>query len=555
MENSGQNERVIQLSGNPIFGKFLFFTVLTGYCLYYAPFGINETDGGFLTGLGWQILNGKALYGDVVYVRPPLPVWLRMLELQFLPEQWAVLGERWIFYLKVALYSWLGAAILTGGARRWLPATFGFIISVHCYPPMAWHTVDGILCSVLGIWCLVKIPQKWGAIPAGIFVFAAMLCKQSFYPMAAVFVGLLFFDFNFPKVKNFRKVGLGTATLLFCSILFLSYLYSNHLFESYFRMTGGSASGGQALQHGLVDYFRIKPVLALISAILLLPVAWSFWKRNNQQMTVLLWVMWLTAMAGSYVIEIWSGQTFTVPFAQTRLLFWAGLLFCALRFTSSDHHPSLAHHSSLITHQLSLLAVSWCASVSWGYNLPVLFATPWVFAVLQISRYLWQRAYPRMPLNGVNVAALVILLAVFRYSYEFVYRDGRRSEMNTHLGQVFPALHGIYSTPGKGRLYLDLKKLAARYPNFKTLPAIPQASFLTKTYPPLPLDWVVNRETNGDNSLVSSALGKNKPVLFIEKTWAKKIQTDPELSFTRDLLQTGVILEETAYFWVVQSKY
>ena len=86
-----------------LFWRVLFFSLLAAYCWYYAPYGINETDGGFLTGLAWQLLNGKTMYADVVYVRPPLPIWLRALELMLLPESWAILGERWIFFGKVAL--------------------------------------------------------------------------------------------------------------------------------------------------------------------------------------------------------------------------------------------------------------------------------------------------------------------------------------------------------------------------------------------------------------------------------------------------------------------
>ncbi|MEO6037351.1 MAG: hypothetical protein ABIQ93_02990, partial [Saprospiraceae bacterium] len=161
---------------------FLFFAVVIGYCLAYAPYGINETDGGFLTGLAWQVLQGKVLYRDLLYVRPPLPVWLRALELHLLPETWAILGERWIFYLKLATYSWLAAATLTAGRNRWQLATLAFIVSVHCYPAAAWHTVDGIFFAVLATWLLFKVPGPWGAMAAGLALVAALLCKQSFYP-------------------------------------------------------------------------------------------------------------------------------------------------------------------------------------------------------------------------------------------------------------------------------------------------------------------------------------------------------------------------------------
>jgi len=145
-----------------------------------------------------------------------------------------------------------------------------------------------------------------------------------------------------------------------------------------------------------------------------------------------------------------------------------------------------------------------------------------------------------------------VLLGGLRCAYEFVYRDGQRGEMSASMGEIFPQLTGIYSTSEKGQFYLELKNLAAQYPNFKTLPTFPQANFLTKTRPPLPLDWVVNRETNGDNTLILKDLQENKPALFIEKKYADKIPSDPELSLTRDLLRTGTIVDETLHFWVVQ---
>jgi hypothetical protein len=285
--------------------------------------------------------------------------------------------------------------------------------------------------------------------------------------------------------------------------------------------------------------------LAAVSALLLAPVVWYAATAKTPRAAAWAWGLWLAALAGSYAAEIWLRQEFTVPFAQTRLLFWAGVIFA---IAPASHTPIPRHCL------LALLAVSWCASVSWGYNLPVLFATPWLFAVLEISRRLWQRAYPGLRLYGMNIAALCALLLIFRFGYEFVYRDGRRSEMDTHVGEVFPALGGIYSTAEKGRLYRDLKELAARHPNFKTLPAIPQANFLTGTYPPLPLDWVVNRETNGDNTLVLKAIAATKPVLFVEKTWIERSSTDPELTLTRDILRTGKVLDESPYFWVIMPE-
>ena len=565
LENSGQYSLPAPFAERPVFWKLLFFSVFAGYGLYYAPCGINETDGGFLTGLAWQVISGKALYSEVIYVRPPLPVWLRALEMQLLPGTWAILGERWIFYLKIALYSWLTASLLSTGARRWMLAVLGFVVSVHCYPPMAWHTVDGILFSVLGIWCFYKIPGGRGAALAGVAIVAALLCKQSFYPMAAVFAACLLAP-DFPRLGPLRNVwatgrpGWGMGALLFCLALFGIYLYTHGLLSNFVRMTGSPASGGQAVQHGLLDYFRIKPALAAATALLLAPCAWLYWKKQRPGPALVLWLSWLLVLAGSYAFEIQDNQAFTAPFAQSRLLFWAACLYALPGIVSPIRNPQspIRNPQSAIPNPhpafFPLLTISWCASVSWGYNLPVLFAAPWVFAALEISGRLWQRARPGLRLYPLNIAVLVLLLLVFRLGYEYVYRDGPRSAMQAPLGPIFPALQGIYTSTEKADLYLDLKSLAARYPNFKTLPTLTQASFLTGTHPPLPLDWVVNRETNGDNGRIIRALEQNRPFLFIEKSWLERIPGDPELSFTRELMQQATILDESAHFLVIKPK-
>lgn len=528
--------------------KTLFFSLLAFYCCYYAPYGVNETDGGFLTGLAWQILQGKRLYGDILYVRPPLPVWLRALEMQLLPDHWAIIGERCIFYLKVGVYSWMGASILAEGSRRWVLATLGFVISVHCYPPMAWHTTDGLLFAVSGIWCAVKIRRAWGVVPAAATIFAAVLCKQSFYALPAIFILLLAFD------RGRRAVGWGIGSLLLFTALFFSYLHTEHLFENYFKMTGGATTVGQALQHGLFDYFRIKPALAVPGILLLLPVAWHIWKRKNTSWAFYCWLVWLLLLMVSYTGFVFLAKDFTPPFAQARLMFWIGLASVFLLNARSVRSIKIVGTLSISTpamHLAVLLAVSWCASVSWGYNLPILFSTPWVFAGMEITRLL----APKMRWNifpALNLVGLALLLAVFRIGYEYVYRDGSRSTMSAEPGSIFPRSAHIYSNAETVALYSDLKNLAARYPNFKTLPSFPQANYLTGTYPPLPLDWVVSREMNSDTAFVMNALRRNNPVLLIEKRYDTAIKTDPELALTRFLLQSGTVVDETPYFWVVK---
>ena len=203
---------------------------------------------------------------------------------------------------------------------------------------------------------------------------------------------------------------------------------------------------------------------------------------------------------------------------------------------------------------LVLLGISWCAAVSWGYNLPILFAIPWVWAGMEVTRMLEQGSRPVRILKYSGFMMLFITLFAFRIGYEFVYRDGRRSNMTEEMGTIFPTLSGIYSDRETAELYQDLKALAVRYgPNFKVLPAFPQANFLTNTKPPLPLDWVVNRETNNNNTLVFKDLKEKIPIIFIQKAFQEKLKTDPELEVTRWIFDHGEIIAETPNFWVLTN--
>lgn len=523
----------------------LFFGLVLGYCLYYAPFGVNETDGGFITGLAWQVLNGKVLYQDLIYVRPPLPVWLRVLELQLLPEQIAILGERWIFYLKLGLYSWLGAALLDTGTRRWILAVFGFVVSAHCYPAMAWHTVDGILFSVLAVYLLFKHDRMFSGlllVTSGALLFAAVLCKQSFYPLVFIFgIALLY--------RDWRKAILFFTGFTAALLLFMAYLQGNQLLESYVQMTNGAAAGGQAIQHGILDYFQITPELALPSIALVGIVFWLSRKRPVSKWPMVLWQGWLLALVLSYLAITWLRQEHTVPFAQIRALFWVAVL--ALIWRLREHGTWFPRDEKTMAAAL-LLAISWSAAISWGYNLPILFATPLVWGAMQVSD-LFSKKQGRVK-KELLPGLLLLILLTFRIGFEFVYRDGGRSAMTVHLGAVFPKLSGIYSSPQTQELYQDLKALATKYgSNFSVLPAFPQANYLTGAKPPLPLDWVVNRETNGDNILIYKKIKELKPLIFVERIYLEKIQTDPELSLTKDVLETGTRLEETAHFVVLQT--
>ncbi len=521
------------------YAEWLLFLLLPLlYTWLYGTVGVNESDGGFLTGLAWQVHCGKVLYADVVYVRPPLPVWWRAMELALLPEDWAVLGERIVFYFKVAAYCGLGAAVLMPAhPERWVVFSLAFALSAHNYPPMAWHTTDGLLWGALAFWVLFRWPKFWGSMLAGALLAASMLCKQSFYPLAVLGIGVGIWAHSL-------RHGLGVAAGVALGWGgFATYLWANGLWESFWSMTTGATSLAQAWQHGVLDYVRIRPSLAAFSAPLLLGVWWFGFKGSRPMWALGTWAMWLALLGAVYLWDVEQRREFTLPFAQVRLLFWISHAYALGQWWRGEWPKQQ------LVRYAALAALSWCAAVSWGYNLPILFSIPWAYVLWEISQRL--SASPGLRASWLGYAGVALVFLLFWHAHRWVYRDGERSAMSAPLGEIFPALSGIRSSPQKVALYANLKALAEKYgPHIAVLPAFPQANFLTRTCPPLPLDWVVAREMGRSTAFVEREALRKKPFLLLEKTAIPALNADPELAVVRRLCQQGQLVEETPFFQV-----
>ncbi len=509
----------------------LLAVLLLFYGFAYAPFGINETDGGFLTGLAWQVMQGKTLYAEVLYVRPPLPVWLHAAYLWLAPDAWAMLGERWLFYLKLMLYCWWGCGVLWQGRERVWTTAFAFVLSAHHYPAAAWHTVDGIFFAALGFYLFFSVRQTASGFFSGACVAASALCKQSFYPLILLFL-LLTLLFGWRDSRNRWAV----AGMAGAFAIVLVALHQQHALAAFWTLTQAASGAGEAVQHGILDYFRLHPVVLAGSALL---CTWAFWSKSPWGMPVL-----SGFLAATFLGQVLQHRDFVVPQSQTRVLFW--LAACVWGWQLWQHRRL----DTGIWKPVALLAVSWCSSVSWGYNLPVLFAVPLVWGVSNAACGMRNAEW-----RVRNTAALLALLVVFGVAYRFVYRDGPRSNMTVHLGAIFPRLTGIYSSPETAGLYRDLAMLHQRYGDrFAVLPAFPQANYLCDSRPLLPLDWVVQRETGGRQNLLEEVALRENPYFLVEKSWRYRLDTDPELAFTRQIVQRATLIDSSDHFTVYRLR-
>ncbi|MEO1627363.1 MAG: hypothetical protein AAFV25_19585, partial [Bacteroidota bacterium] len=499
------------------YSRFLFFGILLSYCWQYAPFGINETDGGFITAYAWRILQGEWPYQDFIYVRPPGSLWIRALEMQLLPTNWAILGERCLFYGKMAVVSYLGARMLLKGSRVWWAATLGFVLSVHNYPAAAWHTVDGILFSVLALYLASRSSSGW--LLGGICALLAMLCKQSFYPLLAVWVTLVL------CLWGWRK---GLVALLWLVALWGLFLWGMQwmgLLADYLHWTSGASSLQEALQRGVVDYVRLHPVVLATAVFLVLAFvgqergwSWHSWT----------WHAFLLSVMAIYVWRIYQNQDFTVPIKESRWLFLLAVAWLLRRlfllWQTGLPMREWAEEGAEWMQTAALLSVAWMASISWGYNFPILYSLPVAVIGIWMGEEMGGKGSP-----WLRMLFLLLLLLVFRFAYHYVYRDGVRTEMSCQLESVFPKLKGVRSSEATCDKYRSLAKWHQRYGDcYSVLPSFPLAHYLTDSQNPLPLDWVIRPEYNGQASYWQQVLDEfdKSCVLLLERSYEEdQLQT------------------------------
>ncbi len=520
-----------------------FFVILLAYIICYAPYGINETDGGFISAYAWRMMNGEVFYRDFIYVRPPLSIMLRSIEMGFLPDHLEIIGERISFYLKIAFYSYLGATILYNDSKKWLLAILGFILSVHAYPAAAWHTVDGILLAIISLYFYFKRDVAIGL--CAVFALGSMLSKQSFYPLLPLLLVLTFLQRNYIDLLKF------IVSFVLVGAFFIWFLYGHDILENFLTMTSGSSSLMEAFQHGILDYFIIDwKVLGLL--IFLIPTL----LKNKFLISKRMWfVLFISALASSYAFAVLKYQTFTNPISHVRILFLIAFLYLLINrvktfnkfqggfldFLKSDAPENRA---------LILLAVLWMSAISWGYNLPILFAIPVIYAIIEYANQ-FSPSFNLRQKRYLNLYAIIGLLLIFRLAYQFVYRDGNRNEMTYKMEEIFPKLKYIYSDQDTYDKYADLKNLNVKYgDDFKTLPSFPLSNYLTNTNSPLPLDWVFNAETNGQNNQIYQALENFNGYIFMEKAYIDKIENMPKYEVSKYVLTHYKLVEKTPNFFI-----
>lgn len=543
------------ISSDLIF-KVIFFALPIGYLLMYGFYGYCDTDQGFIPAMSYRITMGELPVRDFIYVRPPLSPFLHTIELYLLPDRFEMLGSRLMFYVFVWLSVLLSMLSLKRfldftklGASPWIIAGFAYVMAVHNYPPMPWHTLDGILMATLGLYIMTRGSQWYFTIFGLSVMGLSALAKQPYGVVPIAGLGLLFLLYPWKRALvgaiGALSMGAGMAVLLEMSDP------NTNLIEGLLAQATGATTFND-LRYGAYQLY-VRPVVAMFGLI------WLVWAvlrygfrsktrpeghpRAKEAVVAMIWLSFL-GMFALHLVWFFISQTFTPP----RLGFYHTLLFSGGWFAFMAFLRNRDRKAMSVL--LVMALVNWASGISWGFSIPVLYAFPGIFGLVYYISHTIKVKVPRYYYPSLLGAALV----TFFILYQIPYRESAKKDLDYHMGDVFPKLSYIYSNQENYDKHADFKALHQQYgDNFTVLPALPLANYLTDTKPIIQIDWAHDGEINYDYGfkLIMDRMHSLRPYVFVEKD--KKNEAYGEIkqyacSLLREVLENWEMADETKYF-------
>lgn len=494
--------------------KVLFFSLPVLYFLLYGFWGFSDTDGCFIPALSYRVASGQIPHQDFFYVRPALSPLLHALEMLLLPDNLVMIGMRLIAYLMMMVSIWLGLESLKShfdfkelGLSPWLLGIITFIFAMHNFPPMPWHTLDGVFFASLGFYLLTRGPRPVFLAAGMVAMVLSAASKQPFAVSPLVGAALLFF--LYPVRDAWKGLALAGGAGVVALAAFLIWDHEGTVRTAMLSQIMGS-SKPEDLKHGAIGTY-ILPIRTWV-----LPVAglWVVAKyavrfRYTGPIIALILLGGISAWTVFQAYSIHVGGFFIAP----RFGFYHALMAGAFMVIGLQLVFRKDIKAMVLLGAMGL--VNWASGVSWGYAIPVLFCLPSIMAVVYFLGRVNEFKVPQW----AYVAVAVVSFGAFFAAQRYPYGEFHRSMLTKNLGEVYPRLSYIYSSQTAYDKLLALKDLHGRYgDNFAVMPSMPLAHYLTNTDPTIQLDWEHDGELMFDvgTQAILKRMSAQQTVVFAE---------------------------------------
>lgn len=448
--------------------------------LLFSWRGFNLVDDGFTLAYSRRILEGQVPHRDFIIIRPFLSPLLHTPFVLF-GGDYTYWVSRFFVWFQFACISWAWVCITNrafgnpfDNPTKLFVALASFAASAHYFVLTAWHTVDGIFLSSVGVWVLLTRKHTANRIVGYALIAAAYLCKQSFLFMAPFSV-LLLGDWR--EKKYWLTITLPAAG--YCAYLLATGSFS----EAVLQLT--SQSG--IVSTGLGSYLNYGTLLGVVagycSMYLLststVPLLRTRHVSRYVGASVLIVVPAFFVAAGLY-----RGSLATVSF---------GIFGMVLGVVLYRVSTGIARDEDKVPVVLIALLLAWSASLSVGYNFPTLLLGP-LFTILAAFVYSVRESLDLKFLRtALAVAGVAIVLGFGVARPTYIYREQPSSELTRSLDGVLPGGRLIYTNPNTYDFLVDLnaatEEVSSRNRKYAIVPDAPGYWVQSKQTNPLPVDW------------------------------------------------------------------
>jgi len=527
-----------------LYFKIIFISLPFLYSILYAPFGFEDNDTGFIAGLSWQFLTGSIPYTEIIYVRPPASYMFHALPLVF-GKDYGLILDRSIFYFEIAIYSYLTILLLarhfkyTDKAYIYFLSILSFILSVHTFPPMGWHTIDGFFFSVIGIYIILTFNRIFIVFFGVLFLIMGALSKQPFYLIPIVMLGYLYLQ------NNYKKLWIVFLCVIVIFLGFFFYLKVIGAFTTFIHLTSGQTSIFDLFETGFLHYLKsIKFVLFVfippIITLTILSKNNSIIHFNHYFFFIILWILLFSFFI--YVNnDVFVGPIHSFPDA---LFIVSSMIVLYKIYVKKNNNYYIL---------LLFLILSWAGSISWGYNTTVFFVAPMIFI-------LSTKIYKEFQTTTYKLYASILIifsLITFYIGYQNPYNldhSSKKSDLIYKMDEIYPKLKYIYGDKETYMEYKELKSFIFNYGNnFVVLPDVTLIHYLSNTKNQIGIDWVMNAEINNENNKIITLLEAGKIIVFLKK---KELSSEGKFgsNVATHIRKTWKKTNEGKYFDVYISK-
>lgn len=436
-------------------GLFLFILPIlyaTLYEYFFGRYGFNPTDQGFILGGSRMILDGSLPHIDFLSIHPATSYILHTFDYLFEKRLYFISGV--ISLYEIFLYSYILIRLFCkhGFYVSLFLALIALNVNIHVFPPMAWHTIDGILFVALAFFFLKEHIDKRNMssfLICSLLLGISLTIKQSFFPVFFVL------NVSYYRLFDFKKAMLGNAFSLIPSLLYITitFLYSEYRKYSgpnvIVQLLSGRLAYGQNFIKNILFHTNLY-CLIVISTGILLTVLYT--RYTSKLFTYLFLSLDIILLLSILLIS-----KMDMPGNRAD---WASLLLllCCTRYLLTYRNIS----KSLYVYAICLLALTFSITLSWGYESPAFLSG--IFLVLYVSPLLGKLDVRKTP--GI-VLAMLGLIAVNFTTYvcrEHVYRDADRNDLKYNLDKVADELWYIKTNAVTYRYLLQEKKCISSLP-------------------------------------------------------------------------------------------